>query len=335
MRRVLFFMTAFATAAGVSVAQMTINASDIPGPGFQAGYHFLESATFSVGTSGANQAWNFGSYTWDSEFPIQTYAPPTTPYGTLFPTANLAIDFGGTYMYLNVAADGMYKLGAASPADTSIFSGTFRDPMFPLTYQSSWTTVAHWEEFAPGYERVDSTEFLVDGWGTLHTPYYDGPALRRFSHWWTSFGQIGQPPQWSDEFVGYQWAAQWGFPAAEVYSPDGVIDPNFSQGELAMAGVLSPVSPARGPIASSFRVEQNYPNPFNPETRIPMEFPKAGNVKVTIYDELGRVVFQQSYNVMQGSNEVTVNGAEWASGNYFARVADGQISQTVKMCLIK
>ncbi len=335
MYKTLLIVLTMAIAAGEGNAQITIDASDIPGPGFQAGYHMSESATFSVGSAGANQVWNFGAHNWDSEFPIQVYAPSATPYGSLFPSANSAIDFGGVYLYLNVGSDGMYKLGTVSPEDTSIFSAVFRDPMFPLTYQASWTAVGRWENFAPGWERVDSTVFVVDGWGTLHTPYFDGPVLRKQSHWWTSFGQIGQPPQWADEFLGYQWTAQWGFPAAEAYSPDGVLDPNFTAGELSMVGLVSPVYSPRGPIASSLRVGQNYPNPFNPETRIPLEYSKSGKVDVTVYDELGRVVFRQSYEVSQGSNEVFVEGRSWASGSYFATVSDGIESQTVKMCLVK
>jgi hypothetical protein len=39
-----------------------------------------------------------------------------------------------------------------------------------------------------------------------------------------------------------------------------------------------------------FTVSQNYPNPFNPSTTISFGVPKAGNIKLVIYDILGRQV---------------------------------------------
>jgi hypothetical protein len=41
-------------------------------------------------------------------------------------------------------------------------------------------------------------------------------------------------------------------------------------------------------IPNAFNLEQNYPNPFNPATTINFSIPKASNVKLTVYDILGR-----------------------------------------------
>jgi hypothetical protein len=43
-------------------------------------------------------------------------------------------------------------------------------------------------------------------------------------------------------------------------------------------------------IPTKFSLYQNYPNPFNPTTTIEFDIPERTNVKLTIYDILGREV---------------------------------------------
>jgi hypothetical protein len=43
-------------------------------------------------------------------------------------------------------------------------------------------------------------------------------------------------------------------------------------------------------LPSAFELYQNYPNPFNPSTQVKFDIPKAGNVKLAVYDMLGRQV---------------------------------------------
>ncbi len=43
-------------------------------------------------------------------------------------------------------------------------------------------------------------------------------------------------------------------------------------------------------VPDDFSVSQNYPNPFNPSTRIEFEIAKRSNVRITVYDMLGRRV---------------------------------------------
>ena len=39
-----------------------------------------------------------------------------------------------------------------------------------------------------------------------------------------------------------------------------------------------------------FTLYQNYPNPFNPSTSISFSLPQAGQIKISVYDMLGREV---------------------------------------------
>jgi len=70
----------------------------------------------------------------------------------------------------------------------------------------------------------------------------------------------------------------------------------------------------------AFELEQNYPNPFTSSTVIPYELNKQSEIKVTIYDILGRVV--RKFNV--GLQSVGTYSIRWDGKNSFdQRVAAG------------
>jgi len=86
----------------------------------------------------------------------------------------------------------------------------------------------------------------------------------------------------------------------------------------------------------TYSLSQNYPNPFNPSTSIEYGLPKAGVVKLVIYDILGRVVSTLLNEYKQaGSYRISFNAANLASGVYFYRVESGDFSAVKKMLLIK
>jgi hypothetical protein len=99
-----------------------------------------------------------------------------------------------------------------------------------------------------------------------------------------------------------------------------------------------------------FRLSQNYPNPFNPSTVIGYQLSVNSEVKLEVFDMLGRKV-ATLVNERQtvGSHQATFNAMSLSSGVYFykleARSADSRasatngasssFSQTKKMLLIK
>ena len=89
-------------------------------------------------------------------------------------------------------------------------------------------------------------------------------------------------------------------------------------------------------VPSSFSLSQNYPNPFNPTTKIKMEIAKVGNVKLIVYDILGRQVANLvNEKLKPGTYEVTFDGSNYASGVYFYKLQTKDFSVTKRMLLIK
>jgi hypothetical protein len=89
-------------------------------------------------------------------------------------------------------------------------------------------------------------------------------------------------------------------------------------------------------IPSKYSLSQNYPNPFNPATNIRFEIPKSRNIKLVVFDALGREV-ETLVNGKQaaGTYEATFNALQYTSGVYFYRLTSEGYSETKKMILIK
>ena len=85
-----------------------------------------------------------------------------------------------------------------------------------------------------------------------------------------------------------------------------------------------------------FNLSQNFPNPFNPSTMIKYSVPKESNVKIKVYDILGRMVQELvNENKPGGYHEVEFNGSILASGVYFYQIQSGDFVDTKKMILLK
>jgi hypothetical protein len=91
-----------------------------------------------------------------------------------------------------------------------------------------------------------------------------------------------------------------------------------------------------GVAPHAYKLSQNYPNPFNPVTQIEFSIKEAGNVKLVIYDVLGREVqILVNEEMAAGSYNAQFDGANLASGIYFYRIEAGNFTALKKMMLIK
>ena len=84
-----------------------------------------------------------------------------------------------------------------------------------------------------------------------------------------------------------------------------------------------------------YSLGQNYPNPFNPETIIPFKMKSSGNARFTIFNILGKTIFDKTLSANKGNNTFLFNGYELESGIYFYRLRVFDFMQTKKMCILK
>ena len=101
---------------------------------------------------------------------------------------------------------------------------------------------------------------------------------------------------------------------------------------LSTTGELLPVA---------YALHQNYPNPFNPVTTIKYDLPENSQVRIAIYDMLGRKV----RTLVSGFENAGFKAVQWQGKNDFGRsvgagvyiyqIQAGDFLQTRKMILLK
>lgn len=89
-------------------------------------------------------------------------------------------------------------------------------------------------------------------------------------------------------------------------------------------------------VPNSMYLGQNYPNPFNPTTKIPFSLSKRANVRLKIYDSLGRELMVAIDKEMQpGEHFYTFDGSNLASGTYYYKLTVDTKVRTGRMMLLK
>jgi hypothetical protein len=91
-----------------------------------------------------------------------------------------------------------------------------------------------------------------------------------------------------------------------------------------------------GELPNEFALQQNYPNPFNPTTVIRYSVAEMANVKLEVFDVLGRSVATLVNDVKTpGAYTINFNARDLSSGTYFYRIEAGDFTSIKKMMLIK
>jgi hypothetical protein len=86
----------------------------------------------------------------------------------------------------------------------------------------------------------------------------------------------------------------------------------------------------------NFHLYQNFPNPFNPFTDIKFQSPKSCQVRLKVYDVLGKEISALfNKNILPGHHIVRFNGEQLSSGIYFYQIQMGPYQETRKMVLTK
>ena len=89
-------------------------------------------------------------------------------------------------------------------------------------------------------------------------------------------------------------------------------------------------------VPLEFSLSQNYPNPFNPTTTIEFDLPRAINVDLIVYDNLGRKVKTLVEGVQPaGYHKAVFDAQGLSSGMYYYRIAAGDFVKVKKLILLR
>lgn len=89
-------------------------------------------------------------------------------------------------------------------------------------------------------------------------------------------------------------------------------------------------------IPANYSLSQNYPNPFNPVTTIQFSLPENSNIRLVLYDILGREVKEIVKGEFEpGYHKVMLDASNLASGVYFYRLEAGKFVNAKKLMIMK
>ncbi len=101
-------------------------------------------------------------------------------------------------------------------------------------------------------------------------------------------------------------------------------------------GTYVNVSSNQTQMPNKHTIGKIYPNPFNPETNIHFELAFEDDIKIKVYDMLGKEIFELINKKMQaGRYEVKFNGISLSSGIYICRLESKNITLSKTIVLIK
>ncbi|MBZ0203149.1 MAG: T9SS type A sorting domain-containing protein [Ignavibacteria bacterium] len=207
----------------------------------------------------------------------------------------------------------------------------------PLTLASSLNVSSYQKLFLSFWHRFDTEaryDFCIvevstnNGtlWTALNTYSYNGHAR---GNWRERFYDITSAANNSNAFkVRFRLLADGG----DVYDGWYIDDVRIIGYSIGITGITS----SNNNIPGKFLLEQNYPNPFNPFTLIKYQVPVSTNVKITVFDILGKkVATLVDQKKEAGFHEVEFSGKNLASGLYIYRIEAGDFSDVKKMMLVK
>jgi hypothetical protein len=122
----------------------------------------------------------------------------------------------------------------------------------------------------------------------------------------------------------------------DTYSDNGNVSYRLKQIDFDGSFAYSNIINVDINAPQDFKLEQNFPNPFNPSTSISFSIPKATNVKLTIYNQIGERIGEPiNKNLEAGSYNYNWNASMQSSGIYFYELKTDDYRSIRKMTLIK
>jgi len=108
------------------------------------------------------------------------------------------------------------------------------------------------------------------------------------------------------------------------------------------ANTSSPTSIGNDVLPNEYFISQNYPNPFNPSTVIKYSLPEESNVRIIIYNSLGKEIGILADDTLQAGNyEKLWNADVFSSGVYYVKMnaesldSEKKFTNVIKMLFIK
>jgi len=110
----------------------------------------------------------------------------------------------------------------------------------------------------------------------------------------------------------------------------------FSEAKSSARFAVTALSDQAASAPLEYSLDQNYPNPFNPTTVVSSQLPVTSDVRLVVYDVLGReMAILVNERRAAGTYKDSFDASGLASGIYLYRLTAGSFVRTRKMILVR
>jgi pectate lyase len=157
---------------------------------------------------------------------------------------------------------------------------------------------------------------------------------------WPLYQSLPAPPDADSDGMPDTWEKAHGLNPSDPADRNVVAPSGYTMLEEYLNGIngqtgISAIDESAG-TPKSFALAQNYPNPFNPKTGIRYQVSGFSDVKLAVYDMLGREVeVLVNGRKEPGVYQVEFDGGGLPSGAYLCRLTAGTFVQTRRLLLLR
>jgi hypothetical protein len=172
-----------------------------------------------------------------------------------------------------------------------------------------------------------------EDWPDVFAPLNGGEALLGYGQSGSAVAAVGY--RGPSPGGGSSAVVTLGFPF-ETITTQGARDTLMDRVMTYLDGISALGEQARTGVPGSYELFQNYPNPFNPSTSIRYVLPEPGEVRLVVYDVLGREVATLVGEHRQaGMHTAQFDASHLGSGVYYAVLSAGGYRYVRSMVLVK
>lgn len=342
-----YFLTVLLLLSGTIGRSQTVPGSAFP----VAGDIFLlteaDTAGVSPGAGGAGTTWNFGSLTAHGGAQADTFmAPSSTPYGTLFPSATIAVHETAPpstnyyVFYQNDGANSVYKRLANVQPDTVVYTDPANEFPYPLAYNNSYndTYYGTYPYHGSYAAMAGSLSGSVDGSGTLTLPTGTYSNVLRTHSTRSEQDTItagGNRVPLHQTYEYYEWyQANSYFPILSIstFTLTSAVVNRYSKTVAYRQGYASS---GINEISTAANGLTAFPNPTSGDVTLSYNTSKPGESAISIYDLTGRLLMSVAHSDTNGLQMQTMNVAELPMGIYEVRVSNSESTTSAKLQITK
>lgn len=309
----------FSVIGRMAMAQPTLtsqNSNPIIGDQFEM---IRSQSPVSPGGSGANQSWTLTGFSNPTSVTVTALTVSSTPFGSLFPIANVCMFDGTQYNYYNNTINGQEIAGIASnnPSITISYNNPEQNLSFPNNYGSS--TI---DNFGNTYTLSNNTQSVVgsktittDGYGSLTTPFGNYQNVLRINtvRTWTTYINPSLFSLLSEQV--FEWYSP------NIHMPIArTTTINYSNGVLFNSSYLKinpNVTGIEGRIKDNIEITL-YPNPVSSVANISIYTDYVESVNIEIRDIRGVLMrVKEKEQLNKGLNNINMDLSEFNSGVYY------------------